>query len=361
MSKQPTMKDISKLAQVSVSTVSRVLNKHPDISSETTEQVLRAIEILNYRPNSRARQLVKNTAETICIILSNREVINSFHARILMGAEKYARKVGQHLIFTRFDYSKELHSDKLQLPTVIWERGAADGLIVAGTNHPNLIKAISDIRIPFVVFGNNLTNDAERYAPHSVWFDNEGGTCQTTEHLIQLGHRDIWCAADSRLPWYRRCYDGYLNAMQRSGLKPRCLDVVFESSASDYGIKCANQVIRTGELPSAIVAGDDEIALGMLSVFNRNAIRVPQDLSLVGFDDIEELKYFEPKLTTVHVDREQIGEELAKLLFEVIKDPSLPPIKRMMPTTLVVRESCAPVRPEKDASLSPTESTRSAS
>jgi DNA-binding LacI/PurR family transcriptional regulator len=345
MNMQPTMKDISKIAQVSVSTVSRVLNKHPDISPETAEKVLRAIEILNYRPNSRARQLVKKTAETICMILSNREVINSFHARILMGAEKYARKVGQNLIFTRFDYSKDIHPEKLQLPTVIWERGAADGLIIAGTNHPNLINAVIEIRVPFVVFGNNLTDSAEAYVSHSVSFDNKGGTCQATEHLIRLQHRDIWCAADRRLPWYRRCYEGYLEAMEKSGLDPKGLDVVFESSASDYGIECAKQILRTGKPPTAVVAGDDEIALGMVSVFNRNGIRVPQDISLVGFDNIEELKYFEPRLTTVHVDREQIGEELAKLLFERIQNPDLPPIRRMMPTTLVVRDSCAPVQP----------------
>ena len=345
MTQQPTMKDISRLARVSVSTVSRVLNKHPDISPETTEKVLRAVEILNYRPNSRARQLVRKTAETICMILSNREVINSFHARILMGAEKYARKVGQNLIFTRFDYSQDTPPDRLQLPTVIWERGAADGLIIAGTNHPNLIKSIVDIRMPFVAFGNNLTDSAEEYVSHSVWFDNESGTSRATEHLIRLEHRDIWCAADRRLPWYRRCYEGYLAAMEKSGLEPKCLEVAFRSSASDYGIECANEILKSSEPPTAIVAGDDEIALGILSVFNRNGIRVPEDLSLVGFDDIEELKYFHPPLTTVHVDRERVGEELARLLFELIQDPELPPTKRLMPTTLVVRESCAAVQP----------------
>lgn len=347
MTKQPTMKDIARLANVSVSTVSRVLNKHPDISFTTAEDVMRAMEILNYRPNSRARQLVKKTAETICMILSNREVINSFHARILLGAEKYVRKVGQNLIFTRFDYSKDTHPDELQLPAVIWERGATDGLIIAGTNHPNLIRAVIANGVPFVVFGNNLTDDAEKYALHSVWFDNQGGTCQSTEYLIQLGHRDIWCAADRLLPWYRRCYEGYREAMRNSGLTPKSVGAVFRSTASDYGIECANEILSGGELPTAIVAGDDEIALGILSVFNRNGIKIPEDVSLVGFDDIEELKYFDPALTTIHVDREQIGEELAKLLFEVIKNRHLTPTKRMMPTTLLVRESCAPFQPDR--------------
>jgi LacI family transcriptional regulator, galactose operon repressor len=347
MTKQPTMKDIARLANVSVSTVSRVLNKHPDISATTTEEVLRAIEILNYRPNSRARQLVKKTAETICLILSNREVINSFHARILLGAEKYARKVGRNLIFTRFDYSKDVHPDNLQLPAVIWERGAADGLIIAGTNHPNLIRAVINIRVPFVVFGNNLTDNAEEYVQHSVWFDNEGGTYQATKHLIQLAHRNIWCAADRNLPWYRRCYEGFREAMQDNGLSPKCLDVAFRTTASDYGMECANQILAGGELPTGVVAGDDEIALGMHSVFSRNGINVPEDVSLVGFDDIDELKYFDPSLTTVHVDREQIGEELARLLFELIQDRDLAPTKRMIPTTLVVRNSSAPFQPDQ--------------
>jgi LacI family transcriptional regulator len=340
-----SIKDIAQRAGVGVSTVSRVLNDHPDASRQTRERVLRIIREVNYRPNSRARQLVKSTAETICFILNNRDVINPFHSRVLMGVARYARTLSRNVIFMQFDYPPDAPPNRLILPPVIWERGALDGLVIAGTNYPNFINAVKALRLPFVVFGNNLVGDLQIQDLHSVWFDNEGGTRRSTEYLIELGHQNIWCMVDATKPWYGRCYAGYLQAMEQHQLRPQKLEVGIENSPFNAGVEGAKQLLQLKAPLTAIVAGDDEIALGVLSVLNQSGVRVPDDVSLVGFDDIEELKFVRPLLTTVRVPKEKVGEELAKLLFELLEHRALPPVKRTVPTELLVRESSA--RPGK--------------
>lgn len=359
MRNHASIKDIARLARVSVSTVSRVLNHHPDASSDARERVEKAAELLKYRPNSRARQLAKKTAETICLVLANREVINAFHARILMGVEKYAKARGRNLIFVRMDYSPDIPAGELALPAVIMERSAIDGLIVAGTNHPNLIEALRSLEVPFVVFSNNLSTRGGIDNLHSVGFDSEDGTRQATEYLLGLHHRNIWCLADISIPWYARCYEGYAKAMRQAALEPQRVQLAQTDSPFNYGKQGAawlldqrlDQKLDQKLAVSAIVAGDDEIALGVLATMRERGLRAPENLSVVGFDDLEELKYCRPALTTVRVDREKVGEELAKLLFERLETPRMSPVQLLLPTQLVVRETCAPP-PETAGKLS---------
>jgi DNA-binding LacI/PurR family transcriptional regulator len=343
MKNHASIKDIARLARVSVSTVSRVLNHHPDASTEAQARVEKAVELLKYRPNSRARQLAKKTAETICLVLSNREVINAFHARILMGVERYAKTRGRNLIFVRMDYLPDTPADELALPAVIMERSAIDGLIVAGTNYPNLIEALRSLEVPFVVFSNNLSTHSGVDNLHSVGFDSEDGTRQATDYLQALHHRDIWCITDISIPWYARCYEGYAKAMRQAALEPRRVNLAQMESPFAYGKQCAAWLLDQKLPVTAIVAGDDEIALGVLATMGERGLRSPEHLSVVGFDDLEELKYCRPALTTVRVDREKVGEELAKLLFERLETPRMPPVQLMLPTQLVVRETCAPL------------------
>ena len=339
-----TIKDIAKRAKVGVSTVSRVLNNHPDVSVETSEKVLKVAGELKYRPDSRARQLVKDTTETICFIMSNRDVMNPFHSHVLAGVERYSRSLSHNVIFMRYDYSPDVKPSALVLPRLILERGTVDGLILAGMNYPNFIKAVQKLNIPFVLFGNNLIGESPLKGTDTVWFDSEGGTNQATEYLIGLGHRDIWFLGDLRLPWYQRCHSGYEEAMNRHQLTPQKLDLKMNGSPFDLGSASVDLIVKYRSQITAIVAGDDEIALGVLSGLESKDISVPRDICIVGFDDINDLKYFNPPLTTIRVRKELVGEELARALFERLSKPDIPPIKWVVPTELVVRESCGQVR-----------------
>lgn len=336
------IKEVARQAGVATSTASRALNGHPDVDPQTQEKVQKVAKKLNYRPHTGARQLVRKSSETICFIVSNRDVMNPFHSRILVGVEEYARTLGHGLIFLRCDYSPDIPAHKLVLPRVIWERGAVEGLIVAGTNYPNFIKAVVRLGVPFVLFGNNLIGRQSIEKFDSVWFDNEGGGRQATEYLVGLGHRNIWFVGDLSLPWYRRNYEGYITAMRQAGLTSRELDVDTGSSGFEVGPSCVSRILANGRDISAIVAGDDEIALGLLTALNQHGIKVPDDLSLTGFDDIDAIRYVGPSLTTVRVPKEQIGEELAKTLFERLANRRMLPMKRMLRTELIIRGSCAP-------------------
>src|SRR5579864_4173204 len=258
-----------------------------------------------------------------------------------MGVERYTKEQGHNLIFVRFDYSPDNPVSELSLPSVIAERGTVDGLIVAGTNYANFIEGLRDVGVPFVVFANNLNAESGVEGLNWVGFDNEDGMRQATEYLIHLSHRDIWCIADTEILWYARCFAGYAKAMSQAGLEPRRVELPQKESPFQYGRDCAAWLVKNRVAITAIVAGDDEIALGVLATLRENEIRVPEDLSLVGFDDVDELKYFRPALTTVRVEREKVGEELAKLLFELLQAPKNLPIRRMVPTKLIIRESCA--------------------
>jgi len=334
-----TIKDVARRARVSVSTVSRVLNEHPDVGAETRSTVLQVAKQLGYRPNSRARQLVRDNTETICFVLSNRDVMSRFHSRVLVGVEEYARAKSHSVIFIRYDYTPDVPTSEMTLPRVIWERSAVDGVILAGTNYPNFVNAVKSLSIPFVLFGNNLIGRMAMQDVDTVWFDNEGGARKATEYLLELGHTDIWLTADLGLTWYRRCFRGYSAAMREHGLEPKSLGGPIRGTVFEYGIGCADQIASLPTRPTAIVAGDDEIALGIMSGLKRHGIRVPEEISLVGFDDIDEIKFVHPALTTIHVPRHEVGTEMAELLFQKMADRSRPAVRHVLPTELVIRES----------------------
>ncbi len=340
-----TIKDVARRAGVGVSTVSRVFNDHPDVSAETKEKVLRIAKRLHYRPHSRARQLVTATTETICFVLSNRAVMSPFHSHVLIGVEEHARSLSRNVLFMRFDYSADVAPDDLELPGVIWERGTVDGVILAGTNYPNFVSAVRNLRLPFVLMGNNLVGELPGKDISTVWFDSESGTRLVVEYLIGLGHREIWFVADLGPPWYRVSFESYAATMRHHGLTPNRLEMPPPAGRLlDYGTACAEQLLETCPQATAVMAGDDEIALGVLSGFQRRGIAVPEDISLVGFDDIDEIKYLHPPLTTVRVPKEGVGEHLAQSLFDLINKEQTGPVKRVLPTELVIRSSCAAPR-----------------
>jgi DNA-binding LacI/PurR family transcriptional regulator len=178
----------------------------------------------------------------------------------------------------------------------------------------------------------------------TVVFDSEDGARKATEYLIQLGHRNMVFLGDITLPWYQRCYAGHAAAMRLHGLKVDHLEVGLEGSPFDYGARCVEQLLSRTHLPTAIVAGDDEIALGAMSELQRRGIEIPAGISVVGFDDISDVKYFRPLLTTVRVPKEEIGHALGEVLFRRLSKPDLKPVKKVLPTELILRESCATPR-----------------
>ncbi len=351
-----TIKEVARKAGVGIATVSRVLNNSARVDPHTRERVVNVIRRLGYRPNAQGRRLVKRATEMVCFVLSNRDFMNPFHSGILCGAQKFLAQAGHDVVFTSLRYAPETAPDDLALPRILTHRGIADGVILAGTNYGNLLAAMDQLRIPYVLFGNNVVGEfAENEMPHAdaVYYDECSSASGLAQRLIELGHRDIWFVGDVRLPWFRRRRDCYREMMRQHGFEPREFTDPLEGDYRDYGVaygsEAASQILQSGRPVTAIYGGNDGIAYGVWRTLTRHGCRVPDDISLAGFDDVNEAHLTEPALTTVRVDTERIGQECARLLIERLADPQREPQSVLVPTAIVERGSWAapPVQPPR--------------
>jgi LacI family transcriptional regulator len=335
--RKTTIREVAQAAAVGIGTISRVLNSSSQVSRETRARVLAAIRRLGFRPNAQARRILKRRADMVCFLLSNRDFLHPFHARILQGVESYASGLKQHVLFAALHYSPRTPPDRIDLPPVLQEHGLIDGVILAGTIYPNLLRRIESIRMPFVAFSNNVVGMDGEYRFDEVGFDDFNGTLQATRHLIQKGHRRIVFCGDISYPWIHRRFDGYCQGMQESKLKPVFAKARHPQSFVDFGEGSVPGILSRKSRPTAIVAGNDEIAYGIWRSLRRHAMKVPDDISLVGFDDREEAVLMDPPLSTVRVHKEEIGETCMKMLLERLHHPEMAFSQRILPTEFVVR------------------------
>jgi LacI family transcriptional regulator, galactose operon repressor len=337
--KPVTIRDVASKAGVGVGTISRVLNANPHVSPNTRDRVLTAIRRLGFRPNAQARRILKRRSEMVCFLLSNRDFLHPFHARILQGVETYASAVKQFVVFAALHYSPQTPPERIALPPVLQERGLIDGLILAGTIYPNLMQRIESIHMPFVAFSNNVVGLDSRFQCDEVGFDDFQGAKGAARYLIQEGHRRIAFVGELSLPWFHRRLGGYQSAMRDAKLRPITFAARQTGSFGELGQRITGKILARRPLPTAIVAGNDEIAYGLWRSLRQKGLSVPEDISLVGFDDRDEALLMDPPLTTVRVHKEEIGETCMKMLLERLHHPKMTFSRRILPTELVVRDS----------------------
>ncbi len=349
MERNVTIKEVARKAGVGIATVSRVLNSSARVDPKTHARVTAVIRRLGYRPNAQGRRLVKRAAEMVCFILSNRDFVNPFHSGILCGAERFLAQAGHDVVFSSLRYSSSTPAAQLALPRIVTHRGIADGFILSGTIYPNLLEAVEELRAPYVLFGNNIVGgdpaDRELRASDAVYYEDREASRALVELLVRHQHRAIWFAADLRMPWFYRRAASYRAVMQESGLPVLEYTQPYQGDYRDYGVRYGEEamehILGSGQPVTAVFAGNDGIAFGAWKALQRRGLRVPDDISLVGFDDVQEARLTEPPLTTVHVPTEQIGRECGQLLLEKLKARGRPLPSRMVPTTVVERGSVA--------------------
>ena len=336
--KKATIRDVARAAGVGIGTISRVLNSNSQVSRKTRVRVLDAISRLRFRPNAQARRMLRRRAEMVCFLLSNRDFLHPFHARILQGVESYATRVKQHVLFAALHYSPRTQPDRIDLPPVLQEHGLIDGVILAGTTYPNLLHRIQSIHMPFVAFSNNVVGLEETLQFDEVGFDDLNGALQATRYLINNGHRRIAFVGDtSSYPWIYRRFKGYEQAMHEKRLIPLLIASHHSQSFVDFGQDSTPRILARKSRPTAVVAGNDEIAFGLWRALSRHNLKVPDQISLVGFDDREEAVLMDPPLSTVRVHKEAIGENCMKMLLERLHDSRMAFSRRILPTEFVIR------------------------
>lgn len=331
-----TIRDVARVACVGVGTVSRVLNGARQVSVPTRERVLAAISRLGFRPHAQARRMSRRT-EMVCFLMSNRDFLHSFHARILKGVETCARSLGQHVVFTVIHYEENAPPDQMLLPPILKERGWVDGLVLAGTIYPNFVEHIQSIKVPYVMFGNNLFGPKHMLKYDQVSFDGDKAEFEATQFVIGQGHRHVAFVGELHYPWFRERYAGYRRAMKAAGLNPVTLDSRHGNGSSDHAEWAAGQLLQMNQRPTAVMAGNDEIAYGLWRSFRKSGVSVPDDISLVGFDDRDVALLMDPPLTTTRVQKEEIGETLMKMLLEKLHHPNQHFARQVIPTQLIIR------------------------
>lgn len=327
---------------MSLGTVSRVLNNRQDVDPDLQRKVHEAARALRYVKTGRGRKVSRETRPIITFVLSNREFLHPMHARMLQGAEQFCEELGYFLVFKRLDYAPETPVAELKLPLLLREHAIADCLILAGTNYPNLIDATARAGVPYVLYRNNLVGAAPHDGVDQVRSDDRDGAMQAVRYLVRLGHKRICFIGDISQPWFHDRYLAYLAAIGEVSLEPMAQTVGLSADSFRNGFTSAEAVMRQRLRPTAIFAASDHIALGVLEQLRRSSLRVPEDCSLVGLDDIPDSRATNPPLTTVHNPFLELGRELARMAIEKAKSPCEPLPEVVLPTELVMRGTTWP-------------------
>lgn len=334
MRRKVTLHDVARAANVSPATVSRVVKGSAGVNPEIRQRVKNAAAELGFN------LLRSNKTNVIAFLLGNRKLLHPFHSRVLAGAEAYCAAHDYNVLFLSFGYPADQAWQKLHLPGILQRRDLVSGFIVSGTNTQNLLDLLTFKQVPFVVMGNNVLGAWREKECDAVWFDDVQGAYEMTRHLQSLGHRDIWFVGNLKLSWFARLYEGYCRAMAEAALTPR-LEGFDSESQEDIGYLAAKSLVGRREPVSAIFAGGDRCAQGVYKGLRDLKLRVPEDISVAGCDDIEGA-LLHPALTTIRVFTEEIGRHLSELLLNRITHPDLPPQQCIIPTQLVKRQSTQP-------------------
>jgi DNA-binding LacI/PurR family transcriptional regulator len=339
--RSPTSHDVARLAAVSRTTVSYVLNNSDSgiaISDATRQRVLDAARDLGYHPNAAARSLRRQRAGVVGLVTydtSNRIGSNAFMWLVMDGVLSELAPRGMRLIV-------EAANDDRPDPCVSLVReGHVDGLIVTGARPANTeLRVLHADGTPIVLWGRLSESDL----PY-VDIDNVAAARTAVEHLLDLGHTRIGCitnappmtdtAAADRL-------EGFREALEARGL--RFDESLVRSGHFDErsGLAAMTSLLERPERPTAVFVASDEVALGALKAAKTAGIRVPDDLAIVGFDDLSVATFVEPALTTVRVPAREIGSVAARVLMDSVADPTSPREPQVLTTELIVRDSSGP-------------------
>jgi DNA-binding LacI/PurR family transcriptional regulator len=328
--RKATLRDVAKLAKLSTATVSRVANGNPQVDVEIQSKVHAAAKKLGLD----LTETRKN--RTIAFVLGNRDRLNEFQSRILLGCEEYCAQHNWDLQFISFRDDLSTAPRNLRLPEALTRANRVGGVILSGTHSVSILAALREKRIPFSVAGNNVVGEWHPEEFDCVSTDDVRGAAEVTHYLISQGHRSIWFIGNQRLPWFARCAHGYAQTMKEAGLEPQFSEI--RSEDRELGYLAIKSLLANGERPTALFAGNDDVASGVYQALQQSGILIPDDISVVGFNDtLGELLH--PGLTTVREFPRELGGHLAEFTLRRIQEPGLPPQQLMIPTELVKRES----------------------
>ncbi len=337
--RKPSMVDVAKRAGVSQTTVSYVLSGRKDvvIPESTRERIWRAARELGYRPNSLARGLVKGKTQTIGVLIPRMD--SSFHALIMDGIQEVCTTADYRVLLADSRHNAELEARQVEM--LLEHR--VDGIIsiaVAGASSGSWVRMLKREGVPLVIVDEH-TFEGEA---DCVVSDDVTGAKAAVEHLIRLGHqRIVHLSAGKDMSAARDRCAGYLDAMQEAGIQPREEWVKGDSffMPVERIHEIVAELLDLPEPPTALFAANDDLAAEAIEVARLRGIAVPGQLAIVGYGNTEVGRHL--RLTTVHQDPRRMGQEAARRLMQRLQNPDLPVECILLPTQLVIRESCGSV------------------
>jgi LacI family transcriptional regulator len=337
MNPRPTLRDVANAADVHPATASRALNPETRrlVNARTVERVLRAARSLGYRPNPHARTLKTARSATVGLVIP--DLTNPLFPPIARGVEDVLGQAGYSAWIVNTDNDEAREATAVES---LRDR-SVDGFIFATAKlrHP-IAEQLVATGTP-VILVNRRTEHAGIPA---VTPDDAGGVAEAMRHLVELGHRKIaHLAGPQALSTGVNRLRAFQHALQDHGLESAPERVaVCEAFTEEAGAKAVNRLLDSGAEFTAVLAGNDLLALGCYDAFEKRGLVCPDDISVVGFNDSSFMEKLRPPLTTVHIPHYEIGAEAARMLLEELRSPGRLPRSVLLPLSLVVRQSTAP-------------------
>lgn len=332
------IRDIAKRAGVSTATVSRTLSAPASVKPATRARVEAAVSKLDYMPNAVASSLRRRRTENIVVIVP--DIHNPFFSGIVQGIEHVAHRHG-HKVLLGESQDNQPRIDKYADMLV---RREADGLILLGARLPTsvarAVAASEPPRMPIVTACEYVVG---LQAPN-VRIDNVAAAAAATEHLLKLGHRKIaTITGPYSNPIVKDRVTGFRQQMRRASVAVTAAYVVRGDFSLESGYHAMQGLLALEEVPTAVFCANDEMAMGAIRAAKESGRRVPQDLSVVGFDDIRFAEYVDPPLTTIRQPQREIGETAMRLILDVFEKRSGPSTV-VLPHSLIIRGSTQALR-----------------
>ncbi|AEC17541.1 substrate-binding domain-containing protein [Gallibacterium anatis] len=329
-----TMKDIARIAKVSTSTVSHVINNTRYVSDEIREKIMKVVNELNYTPSAVARSLKVKETKTLGMLVT--ATSNPFFAEVVSGVEQYCNQHHYNLIISSIDGNEQRLQQNIQ--TLIQKQ--VDGLLLMYSDTRHAMVEQLNLNLPIVVMDwwpTELNAD-------KIYENSEFGAYLATKTLIEQGHKNIAIITgklDKSLAHNRLL--GYQKALQDAHL-PINPDWIIESHFDfEGGVEGMKKLLQITPRPTAVFACSDTIAVGVYQVAWQQGLRIPQDISVIGYDNIMLAQYLTPPLTTIHQPKAELGKLAVETLLERIKSPDLEYKTTMLQPQLIWRASVAKI------------------
>lgn len=342
-----TLKDIAREAGVSISTVSRIINNDPTkkASQQTSDRVWKIVQELGYKPNQNARKLIKGhtdaepmkTKAIGCIFTSTSDTYTDpFFSQIAMGIQQEVSDRGYVMgySFSSYDMSDAALYNNISMNQV-------DGAIILGRFNKEVLTFLRRNIKNLVYAGVNYVGDGF----DEVICDGYKGACTAVEHLISLGHTEIGFIGTTGINKgfnlvNEHRYDAYLDTMKKHNI-PISEELVCDIELSSLdAYENTKRMLEKAKRPTALFCANDTVAIGAMKAINEKGICIPDEIAIIGLDDIEMASYVTPTLTTIHVPKEELGRFAVKILVDRIEGGHELPVRVDIPYHLVVRESC---------------------